>query len=257
MRLLVSVRDGDEAAAALAGGADIVDAKEPAHGALGMPSRAALDAIARAVPRDVPLSIALGDPGDAGELGGLIRALPLDSRIGAAAPAYVKLGFAHAASFAHTIELLGDAVRAGAAHPARLRVIAAAYADAPAGSATAPRAVLDAAVCVGAAGILVDTADKQGAALPALLAADALTYLVETARAAGLVTALAGKLGLDDIVAVAASGADIIGVRGAACDGGREGRVTAARVVLLRRRAHQQLGDEPIESSDFLGAEHR
>jgi len=256
VRLLVSVRDADEAASALAGGADIIDAKEPAHGALGMPSRAALDAIARAVPSDVPLSIALGDPGDAGELGALIRALPLDSRIGAAAPTYVKLGLAHAASCAHAIELLRDAVRAGAAHPGRLRVAAAAYADARVGSAAAPHAALDAAVCVGAAGILVDTADKQGAALPALLAADALIALMAMARGAGLVTALAGRLSLDDIPLVAACGTDIMGVRGAACDGGREGRVSAARVVLLRRRAHHQLGDELIESPRVMSAEH-
>jgi uncharacterized protein (UPF0264 family) len=35
MRLLVSVANGDEAAAALAGGADIIDAKDPAAGPLG------------------------------------------------------------------------------------------------------------------------------------------------------------------------------------------------------------------------------
>ena len=35
MRLLVSVRSEEEARAALAGGADIIDAKEPSRGALG------------------------------------------------------------------------------------------------------------------------------------------------------------------------------------------------------------------------------
>ena len=35
MKLLVSVRNATEAAAARAGGADIIDAKEPAAGALG------------------------------------------------------------------------------------------------------------------------------------------------------------------------------------------------------------------------------
>src|SRR5439155_397097 len=36
MRLLVSVADAAEARAALGGGADIIDAKEPRHGALGV-----------------------------------------------------------------------------------------------------------------------------------------------------------------------------------------------------------------------------
>ena len=35
MRLLVSVRNAEEAESALQGGADILDAKEPANGALG------------------------------------------------------------------------------------------------------------------------------------------------------------------------------------------------------------------------------
>ena len=43
--LLVSVRSADEAKAALAGSADIIDIKEPDHGSLGRASHAALDAI--------------------------------------------------------------------------------------------------------------------------------------------------------------------------------------------------------------------
>ena len=35
MRLLVSVRSAEEVSAALAGGADIIDAKEPERGSLG------------------------------------------------------------------------------------------------------------------------------------------------------------------------------------------------------------------------------
>ena len=35
-RLLVSVRSADEAEAAIAGGADVIDVKEPSHGPLGM-----------------------------------------------------------------------------------------------------------------------------------------------------------------------------------------------------------------------------
>ena len=42
MRLLVSVRSADEVAAAMAGGADIIDAKEPARGSLGAVDAATL-----------------------------------------------------------------------------------------------------------------------------------------------------------------------------------------------------------------------
>src|SRR5260370_538729 len=49
MQLLVSVANGAEASAALAGGADIVDAKNPGAGALGAVSHDALTDIHRAV----------------------------------------------------------------------------------------------------------------------------------------------------------------------------------------------------------------
>jgi uncharacterized protein (UPF0264 family) len=39
---------------------------------------------------------------------------------------------------------------------------------------------------------------------------------------------------MDDFAFVRDAGADIVGVRGAACEGGRSGRVTAERVHLLR-----------------------
>jgi uncharacterized protein (UPF0264 family) len=53
---------------------------------------------------------------------------------------------------------------------------------------------------------------------------------VDRARQAGLFVALAGKLDAADLPAMAALGADLAGVRGAACAGGRTGRVTAERV---------------------------
>ena len=64
MRLLVSVRSAEEVSAALAGGADIIDAKEPARGSLGRVTPAVLSAIAACTPASVPLSVALGDCAD-------------------------------------------------------------------------------------------------------------------------------------------------------------------------------------------------
>ncbi len=49
----------------------------------------------------------------------------------------------------------------------------------------------------------------------------------------GLFTALAGSLGEPGLRTALALGADIVGVRGAACDGGRTGRVSVARVAAL------------------------
>src|SRR5262245_28207453 len=87
MRLLVSVRNAVEAQAALAGGADIVDAKEPLNGALGQVAPATLLSIAAAVAGAAPLSVALGDY-DSGAI---------DDSLNSAATtgvAFVKIGFA-------------------------------------------------------------------------------------------------------------------------------------------------------------------
>jgi len=72
MRLLVSVAHADEVEAALAGGADIVDAKDPLRGALGAVSPSVLGAIARALGGRRPLSVALGDASESASLDGRV-----------------------------------------------------------------------------------------------------------------------------------------------------------------------------------------
>ncbi len=61
MRLLVRVVSADEARGALAGGADIVDVKDPGEGSLGAPAPGVLSDVIRAVGTRAPVSVALGD----------------------------------------------------------------------------------------------------------------------------------------------------------------------------------------------------
>src|SRR5438270_381820 len=64
MQLLISVAGPADARAALLGGADVIDAKDPRHGALGPVSPHRLAAIRAVVGRARPLSAALGDAAD-------------------------------------------------------------------------------------------------------------------------------------------------------------------------------------------------
>lgn len=222
MRLLVSVRDADEAAAALAGGADIVDAKEPAAGALGAVSVDTFAQIARAVGGVRPITAALGDAADGQDVEDLARTFV---RAGAH---LVKLGLAGCdAPRART------ALRAAARGAGRGHIVAVAYADHQYAQAPSPAEVLRLAAEMGVAGILVDTADKAGAGLCGLVAASAMSAWVADARRADLLVALAGQLTAEDVAGLAGSGADILGVRGAACEHGRAGRVSPARVRAL------------------------
>jgi uncharacterized protein (UPF0264 family) len=188
MQLLVSVADAMDAAAAVTGGADIIDAKDPSRGALGPVSPATLAAIIGTVAGRRPVSAAEAD----GSIAGV---------------AFVKLTTPR--------EIPGCAI------------VLAAYADGQ------WEDVVGAAARCGAQGVLLDTSDKMGPGLFRLLSEDTIGQWVETAHAAGLMVALAGRLTADDLPRAAALGADIAGVRGAACEGGRSGRVSAERVRTL------------------------
>ena len=87
MKLLVSVVSAAEARAALAGGADIIDVKDPREGALGAPSPRTLAEVVAAVDGAAPVSVALGDLPDLPHTAAL-------AACGAAACGvdYVKLG---------------------------------------------------------------------------------------------------------------------------------------------------------------------
>ncbi len=219
----MSVANAEEAAAAMAGGADVIDAKDPHAGALGAVSMPVFRAIHAQVAGVRPVSAALGDADDEA---GLERA---SRRFAEAGAAFVKIGFAADAGPGRIATLVTAAVRGAAG---RCDVVAVAYADAPPYAGLAIFA--DIAAHGGAAGVLLDTANKSGAGLCRTLSADALASWVERSQRAGLFAALAGRLTAADVPFVHAAGADIAGVRGAACEGGRTGLVTAERVRQCR-----------------------
>lgn len=238
MRLLVSVRSVAEAAAVMEGGADIVDAKDPARGALGALAAARLAEVIAAVPPAIPFSAALGDVRSATVAARRVKAIPARP----AGEVWVKLGFLGAAD-ADVEPVLRAAHGAAVAHPARPAVVAVAYADAAVAGAPSPEIVLWAAERAGVAGVLLDTALKRGPSLTHLLDDARLRAWIDRVRASGLLAAVAGRLSVQDVSRVAALGADVLGVRGAACLGGRRGQVDAGRVAALRDAIATQVCD--------------
>lgn len=233
MHLLVSVTSAAEARDALDGGADIVDVKNPSEGALGAPVPQTIERVRSVVPPHVPLSVAIGDmpslPGTAA------LAAVGAARLGAT---YVKVGLWGTSGEHDAIALL-RAIRDGLRDDVGVAVIAAAYADAerlpqlPLSPAHLP----DVAAAAGVSGCLIDTAIKDGRGLFDWLAPARLRELVDLAHARGLTFAVAGGLRATDLATVAASGADIVGVRSAACRRGvRAEALEASRVRDLRDR---------------------
>ncbi len=230
MRLLVSVSDAEEVSAALAGDADVVDAKDPRSGALGAVPLDVFRAIHAAVAGARPVTAAIGDASDEACVQRTAHAFA------GAGARFVKVGFAAIESGPRVAALARAAVRGASAAARDAAVIVVAYADAERAASLSPTAMIDVAARAGARGVLLDTADKRGPGLRALVPRGALAAWVTHAHDRRLLVALAGKLSADDLAFVCDAGADIAGVRGAACDGGRTGRVSADRVRDLRIR---------------------
>ena len=216
-RLLASVSNADEAALALNLGADILDLKNPAEGALGAwPLDALRSAVARFGGRR-PLSATTGDLPPVADL-----VVPRAEATAATGVDYVKVGL-----FAEgDVEALVGALAAVAR---RCRLVAVLMADQSPELGLVPRLAE-----AGFAGAMLDTADKRRGGLRAHLGDGALAGVVAAVRARGMLCGLAGSLGVEDIEPLAAIGPDYLGFRGALCAGGREGVLDPAQFAAVR-----------------------
>ncbi|MBV8837608.1 MAG: dihydroneopterin aldolase [Alphaproteobacteria bacterium] len=199
-RLLASVTGPAEAELALAHGADIIDLKDPARGALGALEPAAVRAVVARIAGQRPTSAACGD-------------LPMEPDIIVAAAAsmtatgvdYVKVGL-----FDDARRL--DCIRALAPLARGTRLIGVMFADA--GMEPALLAQLAAA---GFAGVMLDTAHKGRGRLLDHVDLAALEAFVRSGHAHGLLTGLAGSLEAPDVPRLLLLEPDYLGFRGALC----------------------------------------
>jgi len=218
------VSDAFEVSAALAGGADIVDAKNPSKGALGAVSNDVLRRIGSAVARRCTFTAAAGDATTEAELAQCVREFT------AHGVEWIKVGFAGVSSQVHLRRLIAAAVDAAGS----AKIVTVGYADANWGSTIGSADLVRTAADAGAAGALLDTEDKLGPGLCSLIPLSDLAHWVDACHSAGMLAALAGKLTAADLPHLVEIGADIAGVRGAACVNGRTGCVSAAKVRELR-----------------------
>jgi (5-formylfuran-3-yl)methyl phosphate synthase len=225
-RLLVSVRDREEALAALEGGADLIDIKEPTRGALGAAETAVWNEIRTAVDGRAPLSVALG------ELRDLAKPPQADHFHGFS---YAKAGLAGLRNDRRWSRRLEDFSRS---LPPSTSLVAVAYADAAASQAPEPEEVVGAAITLGIPVVLFDSFDKTRGDLWSLLGPPAVKVFASAARRQGIKVALAGSLTPVTIPPALALAPDWIAVRGAACVGDRLGRVERAQVARLAALVH-------------------
>lgn len=209
MKLLVSVKSVKEAEEAVAGGADIVDVKNPSEGALGAGSPKLVSRV-RSIAKEAEVSATLGDlpnlPGTASF-----------AAFGAAVAGadYVKVGLFGCSTLRDAVRLSRKVVEA--CRGTGSKVILAAYADYERFRGLDPLLLPDVASASGADGVLVDVQRKDGGCVFDYLTFDELLNLGRNARELGLLSALAGGLRATDVKCVHQLGFQIFGVRRAAC----------------------------------------
>lgn len=213
--------------AALEGGARVIDIKDPARGPLGAAPVPVRRAIARACAEREERTLVSAAAGELREHEGPETWESVEGI------AFHKLGLSECAGTDWRASVTRWAASLGGRAPSSSLVLVA-YADHGAAGSPPPREVLDHAAALGLEMLLLDTFDKSGGSLRDRMEDGELAELVRAGRAAGVGLALAGSLGLADLVELAGLGALVVGVRGAACRGSRrDGEVDARRVAEL------------------------
>jgi hypothetical protein len=168
--------------------------------------------------------------------------------------AFAKFGLSGCGGRARWARLWRDRMRL---LPEGVQPVAVAYVDWRPARAPEPEEVLDAALAAGCAGVLLDTYAKDRGDLFAHLADHRIARIVRALHRAGLLAVLGGSLHLKSLPRARQLAPDFVAVRGAACVGGRAGRVHHDRVrmlaqVLAADRDRESLAERPQRVSKFL-----
>jgi (5-formylfuran-3-yl)methyl phosphate synthase len=214
--LLVSVRSADEALAALAGGAGLIDVKEPSRGSLGRAGDREIAAVIDAVAGRCPVSAAMGE---------LIDGNPpfRETRL-----AFLKWGLAECTSPPAATPGWRDTLQKHLSYPGNPKTVIVAYADWQCARAPDLWEVIAFACETPGNVLLIDTHCKDPATLgkdhrPTLLdwvRPEWIEDACDRCRRAGIRVALAGSLGMAEIAALRGTRPDWFAVRGAVCSDG-------------------------------------
>ena len=230
MKLLVSVADTAEAKAAIEGGADIIDAKDPTTGALGRVSLSMLQAIRETVASSIPLSAALGDVRFPEAVSPQFDGIDVSL-------SFVKLGL-HGFDAASCARSIAAGVARASRLPGEPGLVVVGFADIQKADGLTLARIAELAVREGADGFLVDTARKASGSLFDYCTTGDLVDIHSNLPAA-FTFAVAGSLKVEDIAAAIETDADVMGVRGAACASGRASRVRSDAVARLAETLRQ------------------
>lgn len=215
---LASVTGAEEAEVAVAHGADIVDLKDPAKGALGALSQASVRTAVAGIAGQRPVSAVIGDlPMQPEAIVSAARAMA-DTGVD-----FVKVGLFPEPGREACIRALHALAR-------RTKIVGVMFAD----SAPDP-ALVSAMADAGFAGAMLDTARKGGGRLLDHMDIPALREFVAGCKSHGMLAGLAGSLETPDVPRLLLLQPDVLGFRTALCAGRvRTAPIDAAAVDVVR-----------------------
>ncbi|KYH38967.1 MAG: hypothetical protein AYL30_002150 [Candidatus Hecatellales archaeon B24] len=234
-RLMVSVVDRAEALEAVKGGADIVDVKNPAEGALGAQKPWIVKQVKESLPKPLEFSVTLGDlpyiPGTASL-----------AAVGAAVLGanYVKVGLLGARRLEEAARMVKAVKTSMEALNLKAKIVACGYADHAEYGSLSPLLLPKAAYKGEADGILIDVKSKNSSRnLFSYLTSGNLRKVVAEAQGLGLFAALAGGLSLKTLAECVRLGADVVGLRRGVLSA--EGRISRGLVAKAASLVHGEL----------------
>lgn len=232
-RMLASVNSIAEARMVLSFNVDIIDLKQPAHGALGALDAALVRNIVAHIAGRKPVSATIGD-------------LPLRAEIVRPAIAgmaqtgvdFIKIGFFPGNDWQACLPALSG-------FTVEHRLIAVLFADCSPDFSIIPRLAQ-----AGFSGVMLDTMDKSRGSLTELLSVTVMADFIRQTRHHHLLSGLAGSLKIKDIPTLLPLQPDYLGFRGALCS--KHQRVSDLDAVeiseLLRSFKHPSSSFSPVMS---------
>ena len=228
---LASVTSIEEAQLAAGAGADIIDCKDPGRGALGALPVTLVRDIAQALPGELIVSATIGD------LACEPEAVVAAARAMAASGCdIIKVGLFPGGDARGTIAALGACPFPGT------HLVGLLLAD-----RTPDLGLIEAMADAGFAGAMLDTAGKARGTLRDHLSDEQLAEFLTRVQARGLFAGLAGSLRVSDIASLMRLKPNVLGFRGALCEGAvRTGPLSADAVRAVRteldRNGHGRRG---------------
>lgn len=224
IRLLISVKNAEEALDAMQAGADFIDLKDPAVGALGsLDDAVSLEAV-RAVNRQAMVSATVGDAHDSLET--LLALILRKSELGVD---IVKLPVSSLPTHADDSSALADLIQRH-----QLKLIAVMFAEQPIDLTWIPRLAE-----IGFYGVMLDTLDKQHHLLTAV-DADTIHTFVKKCELHHLQAGLAGALRLEYLNELTSHDPSYIGFRSGVCrDNVRQNNLLPHLVKEIKDKLHK------------------